>query len=221
MIDKTLKAAGLLFLPMAIGSGSFSTLKAQDSTTTPAVIQPAVKPVDSSVRLAPPNFAHPAPGVLELRASISERTLYVMRGDSLLGQYPVSVGADEHPTPRGDFSIKRIVWNPRWVPPDAEWARGKSAKEPGHPANPMKVVKIFFQEPDYYIHGTGALESLGKAESHGCLRMDPDQAAEVAKLIMEHGGEPREENWFWRVLHFRRQEKTVSLDNPIRMVIAD
>lgn len=164
---------------------------------------------------------YPPPGVLELRASISGRTLYIVRGDSLLGQYPVAVGADEHPTPRGDFRIRRIVWNPRWVPPDAAWAKGKTAKDPGSPANPMKLVKIFFQEPDYYIHGTGALESLGKAESHGCLRMDPDQAAEVAKIVMEHGGEPQGDNWFWRVLHFRRQEKTVTLDNPIRLVIAD
>jgi murein L,D-transpeptidase YcbB/YkuD len=182
----------------------------------PAVRQPA-----QAVRLIGDSVGHPPPGVLELRASISSRTLYVMRGDSLLAQYPVAVGTDEHPTPRGDFRIRKIVWNPRWVPPDAAWARGKSPKEPGSPSNPMQTVKIFFQEPDYYIHGTPAVESLGKAESHGCLRMDPDQAARVARLIMEHGGEPREENWFWRVLHFRREEKTVSLDNPIRMVVAD
>ncbi len=51
--------------------------------------------------------------------------------------------------------------------------------------------------------------------------MDPNQAAEVAKIVMEHGGHPHEENWFWRVLHFRREEKTVYLDNPIRIVVAD
>ena len=194
---------------------------AQDSaagTTPPVQTSTPVAPIP---RLLGDTIPHPAPGELELRASISSRTLSVMRGDTLLAQYPVAVGADEHPTPRGDFRIRRIVWNPRWVPPDAAWARGKSPKDPGSPANPMKLVKIFFQEPDYYIHGTGALESLGKAESHGCLRMDPDQAAEVARLIMEHGGEPREENWFWRVLHFRREEKTVSLDHPIRMVVTD
>jgi lipoprotein-anchoring transpeptidase ErfK/SrfK len=192
---------------------------AQDSSQ---VIQPpATQLAPQAPQIVGDTISHPAPGVLELRASISARMLYVMRGDSLLAEYPVAVGTDEHPTPRGDFRIRRIVWNPRWVPPDVAWARGKSPKEPGSPSNPMQTVKIFFQEPDYYIHGTPAVESLGSAASHGCLRMDPDQAAVVARLIMEHGGQPREENWFWKVLHFRREEKPVSLDNPIRMVVAD
>jgi hypothetical protein len=85
----------------------------------------------------------------------------------------------------------------------------------------MKVVKIFFKEPDYYIHGTDAVGSLGEAASHGCLRMDPEEVADLAKLIMEHGGEPHEENWFWRILHSRREEKVVYLDNPISLTVAD
>lgn len=85
----------------------------------------------------------------------------------------------------------------------------------------MKVVKIFFQEPDYYIHGTDDVESLGSAASHGCLRMDPTEIAGLAKLIMEHGGQPRGENWFWRILHSRRQEQVVYLDNPVSLTIAD
>ncbi|MFL5524693.1 MAG: L,D-transpeptidase, partial [Gemmatimonadaceae bacterium] len=113
-------------------------------------------------------------------------------------------------------------WNPSWhPPPDAAWAKGKTAKGPGDPGNPMKVVKIFFHEPDYYIHGTDAVGSLGEAASHGCLRMDPDEVADLAKLIMEHGGQPREENWFWRIIHSRREEKTVYLDNPISLTVTD
>ena len=85
----------------------------------------------------------------------------------------------------------------------------------------MKVVKIFFQEPDYYIHGTGDVESLGSAASHGCLRMDPNEVADLAKLIMEHGGQPRGENWFWRIIHSRRDEQVVYLDNPVSLTIGE
>ena len=85
----------------------------------------------------------------------------------------------------------------------------------------MKVVKIFFQEPDYYIHGTGDVESLGSAASHGCLRMDPTEVAELAKIIMEHGGQPREENWFWRIIHSRREEKVIYLDNPVSLTVTE
>ena len=159
---------------------------------------------------------------LLLKASLRARMLIVQRGDSTLRTYAVAIGQERYPTPVGAFSIKKIVWNPSWrPPPDADWARGETAKGPGVPGNPMKVVKIFFQEPDYYIHGTGAVESLGDAASHGCLRMDPQEVADLAKMIMEHGGQPREENWFWRIIHSRREEKTVYLNNPIELTITD
>jgi len=157
---------------------------------------------------------------LTLRASLSERMLYVQRGDTTLQTFSVAVGTDQYSTPLGSFRIKKIIWNPSWrPPPDSEWARGKTAKDPGDPRNPMKVVKIFFKEPDYYIHGTGDVESLGSAASHGCLRMDPEEVAALAKLIMEHGGQPREENWFWRIIHFWREEKVIYLNNPISFTI--
>ena len=159
---------------------------------------------------------------LRLSADLSKRKLYVQRGDSMLRVFDVSVGRDRYPTPTGSYTIKKMIWNPSWrPPPESDWAKGKTAKGPGEPGNPMKVVKIFFREPDYYIHGTDAVESLGSAASHGCLRMDPEEVASLAKLIMEHGGAPRDENWFWRVLHFRREEKVVYLDNPVELTIAD
>lgn len=161
----------------------------------------------------------PREGPLSLYASLSQRTLYVRLGDSVAATFPVAIGKDDHPTPTGTFSIRKIVWNPGWVPPRSPWARGKTAKPPGHPENPMKLVKIFFREPDYYIHGTSEFESLGSAASHGCLRMLPDEAASVAKWLMEHGGNPKPESWFQRILRFRSKEHVLYLQNPIPMTI--
>lgn len=159
---------------------------------------------------------------VELTASLSARLLTVRRGDSVLKTYAVAVGQERYPTPTGTYVIRKMIWNPSWrPPPDADWARGKTAKGPGDPGNPMKTVKIFFREPDYYIHGTGAVESLGSASSHGCLRMDPAEVADLGKLIMEHGGQPRDENWFWRILHSRREEKVVYLDNPVSLTVTN
>ena len=159
---------------------------------------------------------------LVLKANLASRMLVAQRADSTLKTFAVAIGQDGYPTPVGTFSIRKIVWNPSWKPPPgSDWAKGKTAKGPGDPGNPMKVVKIFFQEPDYYIHGTGDVESLGSAASHGCLRMDPDEVADLAKLIMEHGGQPRGENWFWRIIHSRREEKTVYLSTPVVLTITD
>lgn len=146
----------------------------------------------------------------------SDKRLRMYEADTLLWQYPISDGTASYPTPVGNYRIRKLIWNPRWTPPpNSKWARKYTPKGPGEPGNPMKVVKIFFREPDYYIHGTGETGRLGEAASHGCIRMDPEHVAEVARYIMEHGGQPREESWFWRVLNFRRQERPIYLRNPI------
>ena len=156
---------------------------------------------------------------LRLTASLSERKLYVEERDEVVLSFPIAIGLPQHPTPTGSFLIRRIVWNPAWIPPEEKWARRDRPRAAGDPYNPMRLVKIFFRPPDYYIHGTPYVGSLGKAASHGCLRMDPVDAAEVAQYVMEHGGQPRDENWFWRVIHARSETKTVNLRNPIPMTI--
>jgi len=159
-------------------------------------------------------------GGLRLVANLSEKRLKMYEADTLVWQYPISDGTGGYPTPTGQYKIRKLVWNPSWTPPPgAAWAKKYTAKEPGHPANPMKVVKIFFREPDFYIHGTAETGRLGTAASHGCIRMDPEHVAEVAQFVMNHGGQARSESWFWRVLHFRSEEKPVYLSQPIPLTI--
>ncbi|HET6240415.1 MAG TPA: L,D-transpeptidase [Arthrobacter sp.] len=159
-----------------------------------------------------------ADGTLTLEASLSTRKLTVRKDGEIVKEYDVAVGKDGHPTPTGQFSIQKIVWNPAWVPPDAKWAQGKSAQAPGHPANPMKLVKIFWKEPDYYIHGTDDMESLGSAASHGCLRMDPDEAGDVALMVMENAGQFRDWDWVKGILHVGEQ-RVVRLATPTPMTV--
>jgi murein L,D-transpeptidase YcbB/YkuD len=166
---------------------------------------------------------HPAPppdSAINLTASLGSRRLTIMRGDSVVREYDVAVGHPKHPTPQGGFTIRKIVWNPGWVPPDAKWAQGKRAAAPGHPQNPMKLVKIFFQEPDYYIHGTDAVESLGEAASHGCLRMDPNDAGDVALMLMDNAGIQRDWDWVKGILHLG-ESRTITLATPAPLTITE
>ena len=159
-------------------------------------------------------------GNLRLVADLSDKRLKMYEADTLVWQYPISDGTGGYPTPTGKYRVRHLVWNPRWTPPpNSEWAKKYKPQAPGAPNNPMRVVKIFFREPDYYIHGTSEISKLGNAASHGCIRMDPEHVAEVARYVMEHGGQPREESWFWRVLHFRNEEKPIYLKNPIPLTI--
>ena len=131
-----------------------------------------------------------------LSADLNSRKLTVTRGGEVIKEYDVAVGKPQYPTPTGSFTVQKIVWNPRWVPPDSKWARGKRPAAPGSPRNPMKLVKIFFQEPDYYIHGTGDEDTLGSAASHGCIRMSQKDAFALGRYIMDHAGAPKDDAWY-------------------------
>jgi lipoprotein-anchoring transpeptidase ErfK/SrfK len=163
-------------------------------------------------------WASAASAELRLEVDLSERTLQAIVDGEVVETFTVAVGTDENPTPEGGFAIRKVIWNPSWTPPDEKWARGKTEKGPGDPDNPMKRVKMFFQEPDYYIHGTGDEDSLGKAESHGCIRMHEEDVTRLAQLVMEQGGKPMPEPWYRRLFR-RKTTKVVYLDTPVAVEI--
>jgi lipoprotein-anchoring transpeptidase ErfK/SrfK len=135
-----------------------------------------------------------------MAASTQKKILVVRLGGTDVKTYTIAVGLKSKPTPAGRFSVRHIVWNPGWVPPNEKWAKGKKPAKPGDPKNPMKVVKIFFQEPDYYIHGTDDEDSLGGRASHGCIRMSESDVAELARYLMEHTGVKQSDAWYQKVI---------------------
>lgn len=157
---------------------------------------------------------------LRLEVDVSERTLTVVENGEPARTYEVTVGTARHPTPRGGYAIDWLVWNPSWNPPDSDWARGKKKMGPG-PDNPMGRVKMFFRRPAYYIHGTNREDEIGRAASHGCVRMRNEDVMELAQLVMEHGGEPRPPNWFQRVINRFRDTQEVRLSSPVSVRIVD
>ena len=155
-----------------------------------------------------------ANAAIHLEVTTGGKTLDVKDGDETIASYQISPGLPKHPTPTGNFRIRRIVWNPSWVPPNEGWAKGKTAKKPGDPKNPMKVVKIFFKEPDYYIHGTADEHLLGEPASHGCIRMSAADAYALAKLVQENGGVTKSANWYRNAVAGKRST-TIRLPRPV------
>jgi lipoprotein-anchoring transpeptidase ErfK/SrfK len=156
---------------------------------------------------------------LVLKADLSDKILYVIQDGEVIKTYTFASGSPKYPTPKGNFKIDKVVWNPAWIPPpDAKWAKGKTAKEPGNPSNPMQLVKIFFKEPDYYIHGTDQVDTIGSAASHGCLRLDPIDAAELAIRVMQASGAKRDSTWYQNAIE-RGETRTVMLPQKVEMII--
>lgn len=152
---------------------------------------------------------------LAVTVDLSDRRLYVTSGDQVVREYMVSVGEEGYDTPNGQFTIQRMIWNPSWTPPPSAWARDKKPEAPGSPGNPMGRVKMFFREPDYYIHGTGLTSSLGSARSHGCIRMRNIDAVELARILMINGGADRPLEWYEETLGNATRSREVTLSRPV------
>lgn len=190
--------------------------------SAPAAAQaPNTAPRDTGLILSSVEAAIRTPVVrhedFSLIVDLSDRRLYLMSGDDVVRTYLVSVGEEGYDTPSGTFRIARMIWNPGWVPPPSAWARDKEPEEPGSPGNPMGRVKMFFREPDYYIHGTGIPSSLGRARSHGCIRMRNIDAVELARIVMIHAGATQDQAWYEETIANATTSRTVTLPRPIQV----
>ena len=95
--------------------------------------------------------------------SIPERKLVLMEDGAVKKVYPVAVGKASTPSPAGRFTINARVSNPTYS------HRGKVIG-PG-PRNPVGSRWMGLSVKGYGIHGTNEPGSIGKAASHGCIRM--------------------------------------------------
>jgi lipoprotein-anchoring transpeptidase ErfK/SrfK len=182
---------------------------------------------DSAATSSPPQTTTPAPAPqppdLRLEVNIAQRKLNVYRGGQQVASHPVAVGSKEWPTPTGEWTIDQVIFNPRWVPPKEEsWAKDEKTAEPGDPDNPLGVVQLVYAAPNS-IHGTNEPESLGKAVSHGSIRIANEVGVELAKQVMQAGGAGKDDAWIQQALSNRKERQEVVIPNPIpiRVITGD
>jgi lipoprotein-anchoring transpeptidase ErfK/SrfK len=99
----------------------------------------------------------------EVLVSIADRQLAVLEDGQIIRIFPVAVGASISPSPTGDFQIVNRVTNPTYYHPGVVISAGND--------NPIGPRWIGLDRKGYGIHGTNEPRSIGKAASHGCLRM--------------------------------------------------
>jgi lipoprotein-anchoring transpeptidase ErfK/SrfK len=174
------------------------------------------QPQPGTMGQAQPGTAGQMTGAQDVRleVSLAARELRVFRGGQQIETHPVAVGSEEWPTPTGEWSIGQVIWNPRWIPPQQEWAEDEETKEPGDPENPLGRAQLVYQAPNS-IHGTNAPESLGQAVSHGSIRVSNEVALRLARMLSEAGGAGRDENWYRQAEQNRTERQELSLPNPI------
>jgi len=100
---------------------------------------------------------------------------------------PVTTGSEHDPLPVGEWKVTAVQFNPKFgYNPDLFWdadaAHTKATIQPG-PNNPVGVVWIDLSKEHYGLHGTPEPSTIGRTQSHGCVRMTNWDALKVAALV--------------------------------------
>jgi L,D-transpeptidase ErfK/SrfK len=98
-----------------------------------------------------------------LLISVADRKLAVVENGAVTKIYPIAVGKNSTPSPTGSFFIVDRITDPTYY-------HANVVVPPG-PHNPLGTRWMGLSEKGYGIHGTNAPKSIGKAASHGCIRM--------------------------------------------------
>ena len=133
---------------------------------------------------------HVVPETLEngILINLPQRMLFFFHDGTLAGAYPVGLGKPTWPTPTGQFRVVQLHKNPTWTVPisiQEEMRREGEVvltKVPPGPDNPLGKYWIGLSLPGYGIHGTSAPPSVYHFQSHGCIRLQPE---DVEKLFPE------------------------------------
>jgi hypothetical protein len=95
--------------------------------------------------------------------SLEDRKLALVENGLVAKVYSVAVGKPSTPSPAGEYTIERRVMNPTYHHDGRTVAPG--------PHNPVGDRWMGLSKAGYGIHGTNEPNSIGKAASHGCIRM--------------------------------------------------
>lgn len=105
----------------------------------------------------------------------------------LVAVYTATMGSQHDPLPLGQWKINGVSRNPKFhYNPALFWDAGANDRKallPPGPNGPVGVVWIDLSKPHYGIHGTPNPETIGRAESHGCVRLTNWDAARLALMV--------------------------------------
>jgi lipoprotein-anchoring transpeptidase ErfK/SrfK len=115
-------------------------------------------------------FSRPAAAAVEARVHIASQRMEVIVDGVRTGEYRVSTGKRGYGTPTGTFKPQRMH---------------KTYYSHKYHNSPMP--HSIFIVGGVALHGTNDLRHLGKPASHGCVRLDPRDAAALFEMVRVQG----------------------------------
>ena len=127
-------------------------------------------------------LAEKYPAVIIVNRSAFQLTLY--KDLKPAKTYGIAVGQVGLETPAGLYHIQNKAVDPAWSVPNSDWAGDLAGTvvPGGTPQNPLKARWMGIYD-GAGIHGTDAVDSIGTAASHGCIRMRIPDVIELYEQV--------------------------------------
>ena len=99
--------------------------------------------------------------------------------------YPIGVGKEDWNTPTGKLFVMQKIKNPVWIVPKSIFEFRKKKGDPvpkivkAGPDNPLGQFALRLSDPTYLMHGTNEPEGVGRRSSAGCIRLYPEDIANL------------------------------------------
>ena len=120
---------------------------------------------------------------IDTKANILE----VHEREKLIAAYPVTVGSAHTASPIGEWKVRRITKMPTFRYDKEMLKHGQRSGNfyllPPGPRSPVGVMWIALNKKGIGIHGTNAPGSIGRAASHGCIRLSNWDVVRLATKI--------------------------------------
>lgn len=118
----------------------------------------------------------------------AERRVELYRGGEVARSWDVAVGTGNHPTPTGMFTVGAKRFEPTWHNPSPNsWGDDLPASIGPGPDNPLGLRALNWMQGGHdtliRFHGTANEDSIGRAASHGCVRMRNADVIELYDLV--------------------------------------
>ena len=103
--------------------------------------------------------------------------------------HPIGIGRVGWATPLGSTTITAKAKNPAWYVPEsirkehAEAGDPLPAVVPPGPDNPLGNHALRLAMPGYLLHGTNKPTGVGLRVSHGCIRLYPEDIAQLFEMV--------------------------------------
>ena len=116
-----------------------------------------------------------APRKVFIKVDTKTNMLGVFENDKLIAAYPVTIGSAQTTSPIGEWKVRGIAKLPTFRYDKEMLKHGERSGNfymlaPG-PRNPVGVMWIALNKKGIGIHGTADPDSIGRALSHGCIRL--------------------------------------------------